>query len=743
LELQTKANKYRCNDIEKYASILDAFYSEEGARRTQNLQKARESIKNKKTILQHIAIRENIIDWMVDWCWTFDPRNPQIGLPATIPWIPWPRQIEFIEWFYKQYLNEKDGLVEKSRDAGATWLFCLVFLREWRWEEGFAAGIGSRKLTLVDDKENPKAVFPKIRHLMNYQPGWWFPKGFNAKCDKIANMVNPEKKSTISGEGGDDIGRGDRRSVYLIDEAAFLEHPMMADSSLSQTTNSQFDLSTPNGMNHFGQKRHSGRVEVFTFHWKQDARKTQEWYENETETLDSVVVAQEIDIDYHASVEGIFIPPTHVQAAIDLDLPDTGVRSGGCDVAAGGDNKSSIAIRTGCKIRVETFNYDNGVDLVNKAIDIGNAEKILYLNYDKIGVGHSFYSVIDRTDRKITFQPFPVNAGGRPSNTFYDEFGRPGHEIFQNARAEWWYITAMKFKKTFEYVTKGEQHPLDELISIDNNGELISQLSSPKKYITETGKIKVESKDSMLKRGIKSPDEADGLIMALIPQNASNRFVWPRFKMSMARNFDISWKWAINVGALYLSKDMKLSFICAVWDRSVKKLFVYGELIATQLSLSQIAVQIFRGMQMERRKTFAVYGNDIMFHDDTKSTTELLNTELHTHHKQKRLRRTVVVVEPYEYDRLGAINLINLMFHEKQIVVHKSCKESARQFSSWYIEKDKPVPIGFELCEALAHIVSELNRTEKIKEPVRQMTDYPPVPMKKEEEIDNWWWQTQ
>jgi phage terminase large subunit-like protein len=222
-----------------------------------------------------------------------------------------------------------------------------------------------------------------------------------------------------------------------------------------------------------------------------------------------------------------------------------------------------------------------------------------------------------------------------------------------------------------------------------------------------------------------------------------DRYVWPRFKMSMARNFDIRWKWAINVGALYLSKDMKLSFICAVWDRSVKKLFVYGELIATQLSLSQITVQIFRGMQMERRKTFAVYGNDIMFHDDTKSTTELLNTELHTHHKQKRLRRTVVVVEPYEYDRLGAINLINLMFHEKQIVVHKSCKESARQFSSWYIEKDKPVPIGFELCEALAHIVSELNRTEKIKEPVRQMTDYPPVPMKKEEEIDNWWWQTQ
>ncbi len=226
---------------------------------------------------------------------------------------------------------------------------------------------------------------------------------------------------------------------------------------------------------------------------------------------------------------------------------------------------------------------------------------------------------------------------------------------------------------------------------------------------------------------------------------STRKHVWPHFQPMGGHvdKFKIKWQWAINVGALYLSKDMKLSFICAVWDRSVKKLYVYGELLATQLSLTQIAAQIFKGMQMERHQSRGIYGNDLLFKEDAKSTSELLNTELYTHHRTKRLKRTVIIEEPYEYDRLGSISLINLMFHRGEIVVHESCKETARQFSSWYIEKDKPVPIGFELCEALAHIVSELNRTEVLKKPVRQMTDYPVIHMKESEKKKGEMWQTQ
>lgn len=67
------------------------------------------------------------------------------------------------------------------------------------------------------------------------------------------------------------------------------------------------------------------------------------------------------------------------------------------------------------------------------------------------------------------------------------------------------------------------------------------------------------------------------------------------------------------------------------------------------------------------------------------------------------------------------------MFSRNEIVLHAGCKEASRQFSSWYVDKGKPVENGFELCEALCQIVSELNRTEKITVPVPKPHDYHPI----------------
>jgi hypothetical protein len=44
----------------------------------------------------------------------------------------------------------------------------------------------------------------------------------------------------------------------------------------------------------------------------------------------------------------------------------------------------------------------------------------------------------------------------------------------------------------------------------------------------------------------------------------------------------------------------------------------------------------------------------------------------------------------------------------------------------WYVDKDKPAA-GYDLCDALAMLVFELNRTEKITVTVPAPTDYPAV----------------
>ena len=72
--------------------------------------------------------------------------------------------------------------------------------------------------------------------------------------------------------------------------------------------------------NPFAAKVHGGRIKTFRFHWRDDPRKDENWYAKQVAELDPVTVAQEIDIDYSASVEGILIPSTWVQAAVDAHL---------------------------------------------------------------------------------------------------------------------------------------------------------------------------------------------------------------------------------------------------------------------------------------------------------------------------------------------------------------------------------------------------------------------------------------
>lgn len=399
-----EANQFRYTDQGKYRALLDAYFEEETLRRL-NLIRAvgNDKMKIARTC-EFMSFRENLINVMVDWCWTYDPRLLNQGLPTTIPWIPWQRQVDFIAWFYDHYLNSRGGLIEKSRDQGATWLACLCFLHEWRWNAGFGGGFGSNKSESVDKRGNPKSIFEKLRALARHMPEWWFPRGWQwKKHDKNYNLINPENGANISGEGGDEIGRGGRTSAYLVDEAGFLDKPKSADAALSQNTTCHFDLSTPNGMNNFGQKRHSGRVDVFTFRWTEDPRKDQQWYDEQVATFDPSIVASEIDINYEASVEGIFIKSEWVSAAMEIKLDPIGVKAAALDVAAGGANKSALAIRTGPCAYVESKNVTNGVDLVHGVIARCNVEGVSYLHYDRIGVGYAVYSVIERTEAQMKF----------------------------------------------------------------------------------------------------------------------------------------------------------------------------------------------------------------------------------------------------------------------------------------------------------------------------------------------------
>ena len=145
------------------------------------------------------------------------------------------------------------------------------------------------------------------------------------------------------------------------------------------------------------------------------------------------------------------------------------------------------------------------------------------LRYDCIGVGEGVKSAFKVTERILPFKTIAWNAGDAASECIYSD-GRKGNEKFLNARAEAWWAVRERFRKVYERVTLGTVYPDDECISIPNNSELIAELSMPLVQTTETGKIKIESKKDMAKRGIKSPDRADGLIMAFAPMTPAREF---------------------------------------------------------------------------------------------------------------------------------------------------------------------------------------------------------------------------
>jgi hypothetical protein len=75
----------------------------------------------------------------------------------------------------------------------------------------------------------------------------------------------------------------------------------------------------------------------------------------------------------------------------------------------------------------------------------------------------------------------------------------------------------VRFEKAYEFVEKGIRHPPEDMISIPNHPQLIADLSLPLHHYTETGKIQLEGKEDMRRRGVASPDFGDALAMTMMP----------------------------------------------------------------------------------------------------------------------------------------------------------------------------------------------------------------------------------
>ena len=179
----------------------------------------------------------------------------------------------------------------------------------------------------------------------------------------------------------------------------------------------------------------------------------------------------------------------------DVQMAETSPRIWGLDVARFGSDSSVLAERQGTVItELEAWKGKDLMQLVglvhNKYNERLPSERPVEIMVDSIGLGAG---VVDRL-RELDLPVRGINVAESPSM----------RGQYTNLRAELWF----RMKEFLE--ARDCKIPKDD--------SLFSELVSPRYFFSSTGKLQVESKQEMKKRGLPSPDRADAVILTLASQ---------------------------------------------------------------------------------------------------------------------------------------------------------------------------------------------------------------------------------
>lgn len=483
-----------------------------------------------------------------DWGVTVDPRNIEVGRADLMPFILFPRQVDFLQWVIQRWRARESGVCPKSRDMGISWLCITLGCTMCIFNEGMNIGFGSRKEMFVDDP-TPDSIFYKGRMFMQNLPRDFAPS-WTLKNAPFMRIEFPDTRAVISGEAGDNIGRGGRKSWYLVDEAAHIERPQLVDASLSANTNCRIDVSSVRGSaNPFAVKcRTWDSRRVFVFHWRESPLKDQKYYDDFLATWGPVVTAQELDIDFNASVEGVVIPAEWVtmcvNAHLKIEMSQDAPNIVAYDVADEGQDKCALIWGKGSLVRLarqwsgkQSDMYVSAETAVLFCDEVGTDQ----LLYDGDGVGANVRGDVKMINRNRLAQRIggPVITQAFRGSFAGDQLYNPDHPIrkgvkvtnrqfFENYKAQSWWDLRLRFENTVNAL-RGREFEPGFFISLCDGykdfAQLCMELSQPVFRTSKNGKMMVdkapdvkESSTSVVKSAVRSPNMADGVMMRYAPR---------------------------------------------------------------------------------------------------------------------------------------------------------------------------------------------------------------------------------
>ena len=170
------------------------------------------------------------------------------------------------------------------------------------------------------------------------------------------------------------------------------------------------------------------------------------------------------------------------------DMPDGQPIEIGVDVARYGQDETVICTRFGGKVlQLQCFHSQDTMETTGRVIEAFRAHPAMSTKIDVVGIGAG---VFDRLNEQGIYRVASVESGARARD--------PAKYV--NLRAEMW--DGMK-----SLLQSG-------LVGLPPDEVLAGQLSSVKYRFDSAGRMVLESKEDMAKRGIGSPDRADAVVYA-------------------------------------------------------------------------------------------------------------------------------------------------------------------------------------------------------------------------------------
>lgn len=514
--------------VEKWdTGFFPPYFRTEMTKRIGLLSEANKSKALQKSIKE--VCSKDLILFTSTFVFTLDPRLVAQNKPALVPFIPFPKQIDYLNLRLSCIETGDNTVLLKSRDAGASYIALIHQSHSFLFNKNATTGLLSKKIDLVDRLGDANTLFEKLRQIFKYFPKWLLP------LDKdyfsgFARMVNYEKNNSIVGFSGEDAGRSGRAYFLDWDEVAFCPYAESQAMAMSQTTNVLFLTSTPNGKNNYFAKQYltSNWKKIF-IHWKDDPRKDQAWYEKQCEKLDPRSVAIEIDGSFEESSEGAIFIYKHLEKCLNafdqLYSGGTPIISAGLDISLGKLDECVFTILVaGCIVKEQiVLKEPDLVSLAYKVHQLCCDYNVDVLGLDTIGIGEGVSHIMARMNKRYDLVPIRGNAAC--TNQYFEEYDAKAKDLFRNLRAEMYYSLARKVKNTFQFLSGLRQWDQTECISfiLSDYTTLFSQLESIELIKKPNAdKSQIMSKEEMKSMGLKSPDRADSLYYAYAAMFLSN-----------------------------------------------------------------------------------------------------------------------------------------------------------------------------------------------------------------------------